>query len=158
MNKDKILNLFEPDLIFIEDFNESNEAFEKIADKLFKNGLVKEDYIEALKKREKEFPTGIDLSVIDNKMPNVAIPHTESGYCNVTKVVVVKLKNELSFKNMMDPSKELKVKYLFMILNEAGGEQANILASLMEFVTNKENIDKLEKVNTIDEIYKIVNQ
>lgn len=154
----EFFKLFEPDLIFIECFNDANEAFEKISDKLFRKGLVKSDYIKALKKREKEFPTGIDLSVVGPNLPNVAIPHTESEYCNETKVIVVKLKNELNFKNMMNSSENLNVKYLFMILNEAGGEQANILANIMKFITNRKNIDKLEESNSIEEIYKILNQ
>lgn len=158
MCKENISKLFKPDLIYIEDFNEQDEAFEKISYKLLEKGLVKEEYLEALKNREEEFPTGIDLSVVDSRLPNVAIPHTESGFCNITKVVVTKLKNELSFKNMMDSSKELKVRYLFMILNATSGEQVNILANLMEFVTNKENMDNLERANTIDEIYKVVSQ
>lgn len=155
MSKDEN-KLFYQDLIFKEDFTNLDEAFEVMADKLLKRGLVKETYLEAIKEREKDFPTGIDLSVVEKNFPNVAIPHTESQYCNTTNVILVKLRNEIIVRNMMDSSSELKVKYLFMILNEAGGEQANILANIMGFVTDKNNIDSLEKAQTIEELYEVV--
>ena len=155
MSKDKN-QLFEHELIFKEDFTNLDQAFEVMADKLFKRGLTKEHYLESIKEREKNYPTGIDLSVIEEDFPNVAIPHTESEYCNATKVILVKLQNEITVMNMMDSNSELKVKYLFMILNKAGGEQANILASIMDFVTNKNNINSLEKAETIEELYNVV--
>ena len=155
MNKEKN-QLFEQELIFKEDFTNLDQAFEVMADKLFKRGLIKETYLESIKEREKNYPTGIDLSVVEEGFPNVAIPHTESEYCNATKVILVKLQNEITVKNMMDSNSELKVKYLFMILNKAGGEQANILASIMDFVTNKNNINSLEKSETIEELYNVV--
>lgn len=155
MSKDKN-QLFEHELIFKEDFTNLDEAFEVMAEKLFKRGLIKENYLESIKEREKNYPTGIDLSVVEEGCPNVAIPHTESEYCNATNVILVKLQNEITVKNMMDSNSELKVKYLFMILNKAGGEQANILASIMDFVTNKNNINSLEKAETIEELYNAV--
>ena len=155
MSKDEN-QLFQQDLIFKEEFTNLDEAFEAMADKLFKRGLVKETYLEAIKEREKNYPTGIDLSVVEKNFPNVAIPHTESQYCNATNVILVKLKNEITVNNMMDSNSGLQVKYLFMILNKAGGEQANILANIMGFVTDKANIDSLEKAETIKELYEVV--
>lgn len=148
--------LIQKDLIFKENFIDLDEAFKVMSDKLLERGLVKEGYLEAIKEREKGYPTGIDLSVVEKNFPNVAIPHTESQYCNATKVVLVKLANEIVVRNMMDSNSELKVKYLFMILNSEGGEQANILANIMGFVTVKENIDSLEKAQTIEELYNAV--
>ncbi|MPQ44368.1 PTS sugar transporter subunit IIA [Clostridium tarantellae] len=156
MDKNIRQELFEPDLIFIEDIKYKDEVFEKISKKLLKKGVVKETYIQALKKRENEFPTGINLSVVAENIPNIAIPHTESGFCNDTKVVLVKLKNKITFKDMMNPSKDLDVKYLFMILNKEGSEQSHILSYIMSFVTNKENMYKLEKAKTLKELYNIV--
>jgi len=155
MSKDEN-QLFQRELIFKEEFISLDHAFEVMADKLFKRGLTKENYLESIKEREKNYPTGIDLSVIEEGFPNVAIPHTESEYCNATKVILVKLQKEITVKNMMDSNSDLKVKYLFMILNKAGEEQANILASIMDFVTDKNNINSLERAQTIEELYNVV--
>lgn len=61
--KDK-MQLIQKDLIFKEDFINLNEAFEIMSDKLLKLGLVKEGYLNAIKEREKDYPTGIDLSAV----------------------------------------------------------------------------------------------
>ena len=59
---------------------------------------------------------------------------------------------------MMNPDKDLNVKYLFMILNKDGGEQSNILAKIMEFATNKDNISMLAASDSLDSIYDVVNK
>ena len=150
--------LFSEDLIFIEEANDSNDIFNKIGKKLIEKGLVKESFIQAVIEREKDYPTGLDLSVIDgeSKIPNVAIPHTESEHCNSKKVVVVKLKNEICFNNMISPTDQLKVKFLFMILNNEKGEQSNILANLMDFFTQGQNVNKLSELEDKKEIFKFV--
>lgn len=108
--------------------------------------------------REKNYPTGIDLTAVSQEFPNIAIPHTESMYCNATKVIVIKLERDIVSKDMMNPDKDLNVKYLFMILNKDGGEQSNILAKIMEFATNKENISMLAASDSLDSIYDVVNK
>ena len=155
MTKD-LAHLFSEELIFIEGAKDSDEIFRKIGKKLIEKGLVKDSFIDAVINREKDYPTGLDLSVVDNGIPNIAIPHTESEHCNLKKVVVVKLKNEIIFNNMISPDNKLKVKFLFMILNNEKGEQSNILASLMDFFTKKENISRLSELCDTSEIYKYI--
>lgn len=154
----ELKELFSEDLVFIEEAENSDDIFHKVGKKLLKMGLVKESFIDAVIGREKEFPTGLDLSVVDKdaEIPNVAIPHTESEHCNSKKVVVVKLKNEIAFNNMISPENQLKVKFLFMILNNEKGEQCNILANLMDFFTKVENVSKLSKIEDAKDIYNYI--
>ncbi|BBK75255.1 PTS sugar transporter subunit IIA [Clostridium butyricum] len=152
------MNLIEKDLIFKEDFVSLDQAFKCLSKKFLERGLVKEGYLEALMEREKNYPTGIDLTAVFQGFPNIAIPHTESKYCNATKVIVIKLERDIVSKDMMNPDKDLNVKYLFMILNKDGGEQSNILAKIMEFATNKENISMLAASDSLDSIYDVVNK
>lgn len=149
--------LFQENLIFQESFKNINEAFATMAKRFIQADLVKNSYEEAIKKREKEFPTGIDLSVIGADLPSVAIPHTEREHCKVTKVILVKLDQVISVGNMMNPSQELQnVRYLFMILNSADSEQAGILSKIMELVANAEKIKALEKAEDRESLYKVV--
>lgn len=152
------MNLIEKDLIFKEEFCNLNQAFKCMSEKLLEKGLVNKGYLDALTEREQSYPTGIDLTVVCKEFPNIAIPHTESKYCNATKVIVVKLNKAITAKDMMNADKDLNVKYLFMILNKDGGQQSNILAKIMEFATKKENISKLMKANSLDSIYDVVNE
>ena len=152
------MNLIEKDLIFKEDFVSLDQAFKCLSKRFLERGLVKKGYLEALMEREKNYPTGIDLTAVSQEFPNIAIPHTESQYCNATKVIVIKLERDIVSKDMMNPDKDLNVKYLFMILNKDGGEQSNILAKIMEFATNKENISMLAASDSLDSIYDVVNK
>ncbi len=150
------MNLIDKDLIFKEEFNTLNQAFECMSKKFLERGLVKQGYLDALSRREKSYPTGIDLTAINKEFPNIAIPHTESRYCYITKVIVIKLNKSIIVKDMMNADKDLDVKYLFMILNKEGAEQSNILAKIMEFVTKEENIRGLIKSDSLESIYEMV--
>ncbi|MGR3742397.1 PTS sugar transporter subunit IIA [Companilactobacillus sp. DQM5] len=124
--------------IFISDKNTSNEVFADISKKLYESGLVKKDFLYNIIKREEEFPTGMDLSVIDNSLSNIAIPHTESGFVNSRRIIPVKLTSSVEFNNMINPSQTIKVNFLFMILNNDPEGQANILSEIMEFISSSE--------------------
>ncbi|MGX1984075.1 PTS system IIA component (Gat family) [Thermolongibacillus altinsuensis] len=148
-----ISELLNKELIFFENAESKEEILRKIGRKLLENGLVKEGFIESIVEREEKYPTGIDLSVVGENLPNVAIPHSEPEYSNCKKLVVVKLEKDIKFKNMIDPSKELKVKYLFFILNNEKSTQTNILSHLMSFFTQENKIKGLENLKTKDEVY-----
>nr|WP_283205618.1 PTS sugar transporter subunit IIA [Garciella nitratireducens] len=154
----EITNLFREDLIFIEDGKKSEDILKKIGKKLFQKGLVTEQFIDEIIKREREYPTGLDLRIVDKEhlIPNVAIPHTESKYCKVKNIVVVKLKNEIIFNNMISPADKVKVKFLFIILNNEKEDQTNLLGSLMDFFTKKENLHTLSKLENPREIYNYI--
>ncbi|MBS4535754.1 PTS sugar transporter subunit IIA [Clostridium sp. D2Q-14] len=149
-------SLFKKDLVYISDKNTQEEIFEEIYNILLERGLVTEEFKEAIIEREKNFPTGLDLSPVGNGLPNVAIPHTETEYCKSKLVVVVKLNNSIVFNNMIEPDKELKVNYLFFIINDEKTKQSNVLSRLMSFITEKEKIEHLDKLNSESDIYEFL--
>lgn len=158
MELEQFRYLLDKELIMIDKYESVEEAFNNIGDYLHKKGYVTDEYVANLLKREKEHPTGMDLSVVGDYVPNIAIPHTESKYCNATKIVVVKLIKPLIFKEMINPTKEIPVKYLFMILNKAGEGQASFLSEIIEFATKKENMDKLEDSKDIESLYETLTK
>lgn len=149
-----IVELFDKDLIFFEEAETKEELFRKVGRKLLDRNLVKEGFIDAIIEREAHYPTGLDLSVVGENLPNVAIPHTEAHYCCCTKIVIVKLKKELPFCNMIAPKSQLSVRFLFMILNDQKESQTNLLSDLMSFFT--QNMKVLDRLETADEIYRFV--
>lgn len=154
---ESVKSLFRQDLIFISDLQTQEEVFTYIGDILRQKGLVKKGFTESILDREKNYPTGLDLSPVADDMPNVAIPHTEAEYCNDKAVVFTKLNRELTFRNMIDPEKELKVQYLFFIINNEKTNQTNILSELIEFMTNREHMKRLETLKGKREIHQFFN-
>ncbi|WP_164217759.1 PTS sugar transporter subunit IIA [Virgibacillus sp. YIM 98842] len=147
---------FDKELIFIEDAKDQNEIFNRIGKILYEKGIVNDKFIDALIEREKNYPTGLDLKPVSVDLPNAAIPHTETEYCHRKHVVFVKLEKPVLFKNMIAPDQELEVTYLFFIINNEKDSQTNILSELMGFLTAAENVNKLEKLQNKDEIYRFL--
>ena len=86
----------ETDLVFYNlPVLDQNELFDFMADRLEKKDYVTEGFRDAIKKREKEFPTGLQLQDM-----NVAIVHTEAMYAKTEKLVVIKPEQSITFKNI----------------------------------------------------------
>ncbi|KRL41889.1 phosphotransferase system galacitol-specific IIA domain-containing protein [Liquorilactobacillus nagelii DSM 13675] len=151
--------LFAKKDVFISDQSGQKGVFEEISKTLLNEGLVKNEFLENLVMREKNFPTGIDLSVVDVEFPNVAIPHTEGEFVNVRRVIPIKLLKPIRFFNMIQPEQELKVSFMFMILNNDPEGQANVLAQIMQFLTttSKEKLKEFFEMKETDEIYNFLN-
>lgn len=149
--------LYKEDLVLKSDARTQKELFKEVGSYLFEKKLVTEGFTQAICERESKHPTGIDLSVVADSLPNVAIPHTEAKYCKTRVIVFVKLKHEICFKYMIKPDESLAVRYLFFILNHEKEKQNTILSDLMEFITKPEHLNHLEKLDTEKEMYEYLS-
>lgn len=147
--------LFAEDTVYISEQQNQKDVFKEIARKLLEKGLVTEEYLDNLIDREEHYPTALPLSPIDSCLPNIAIPHTETQYVNVTRIIPVKLEQAVTFHNMILPEEKLDVSFLFMILNNEEKEQAGLLASIMDFINrqDKESLIKFFNSKNPERIY-----
>ncbi len=152
------MKLFDKNNIYISDAKTKDDLFKELFYKLKKDDLVTDDFLEMVKTREKSYPTGMDMSLVDPNISNIAIPHTEPSAVKMTRIIPVKLNNNISFNNMIDPSQVLEVKFIFMILNDESGNQTNILSDIMDFVTQTPDINNLFNIDSVDEIYKFIEE
>jgi len=151
-----VQSLYNKDLILKSDARTQEEVFKEVGSFLLDKQLVNDEFIDAIIDREHNYPTGLDLAPVAEGLPNVAIPHTETEYCKTKAVVFVKLTHEVVFYNMIAPDQELKVSYLFFIINDEKTNQTNVLSNLMAFMTNEENMRTLEQKETPEEIYEFL--
>lgn len=149
-------DLIDKKYIFISDSKDKNEVFEEVYKVLYKDDLVTKEFLEMVEEREKNYPTGMDMSVVGGINYNIAIPHTEAYAVKTSMVIPIQLRNEISFNNMIEPDQEIKVKFMFLILNDGTDEQTNILAKIMDFVTKTENINDLFEIYNKNEIYSFI--
>lgn len=149
--------LYTEDLVLKSNARTQKELFKEVGNYLFEKNLVTEGFVDAICERESKYPTGIDLSVVADSLPNIAIPHTEAQYCKAKRIVFVKLKQALSFNDMIKPDEYLDVRYLFFIINNTKEKQSTILSDLMEFITNPEHLNYLETLDTEKDMYEYLS-
>lgn len=112
----RISEYFNKELIVTNlDVKSKEEIFKVLFKKLYDNGFVKESFLDAIIKREKTFPTGLQLNTY-----NVAIPHTDPEHVIKPAIAIATLSKPVIFKNMANPLEEVNVSIVFMMaLNEA---------------------------------------
>lgn len=153
-------NLFDRSCIFISDKLDKQDILKDVYHVLLEKDLVTKDFYEKLLERENNYPTGLDLSPIDPNLINIAIPHTETEYVKTTKIIPIKLKNPVNFKDMINPSNIIPVSYLFMILNNQAESQCNLLAQIMDFInsTDTHELKVFFDLEDKDKIYTFLKQ
>lgn len=150
--------LFDKETVFILKGESQEEIFRTVANDLLEKDLVTDDFLENLLERENNFPTGIDLSVIDPKLPNIAIPHTEIEFVKTKRIIPIRLIQPIAFQNMIQPDQSLEVSFLFMILNDSATEQSNMLADIMDYLnqTDPKELGDFFESTKEEEVYEFL--
>lgn len=116
------------------------ELFKKAADKLCKEGFVKDSYLSALTNREKVFPTGLQTKTI-----GVAIPHCDPENVKKDGILVARLKQPVQFNQMGDAETKVNVYLAFFICSTGGNEQLADLRELMKMFQDKDFLTTVYK-------------
>lgn len=136
----------------------SDEVMEKVGGAVIRAGYAKESYVQALKVREKDYPTGLDVDGI-----GVAIPHTSVDHVLKSGVAIATLKQPVTFVQMGTDDETAEIRVVFMLAvvdpNDHIDELQQILAILqdttvLEKLMNAENAQQIidlvkEKENTL---------
>ncbi|MDK7302815.1 PTS sugar transporter subunit IIA [Aerococcus urinae] len=70
----EITETIRKDMVFLnQEIASSDELFEFIGEKAQEHGLVKDSYVQALKDREAQFPTGLQLEKVGFRPCSVSI-------------------------------------------------------------------------------------
>jgi galactitol PTS system EIIA component len=134
--------IIQSDLVLLNLSVHSNEELIKImAQRLIDHGLVKDEFVEAIIKREKEYPTGLPVGNIA-----AAIPHTDASYVLKSAMVVSVLQEPVIFSNMADPEEKLSVQIVFMLAMKEPAFQVSWLKKLMGLLNNPERMQKIHSI------------
>lgn len=130
----------------------SDEIFEALGGELVKQGYCKESYVQALKDREAEFPTGINTGE-----KGVAIPHTDVSHVNKKGIAITTLKRPVSFMEMGTDDEYVKVQVVFML---AVGEKGHLelLQAILGILQDQDILNKLIQAKNEEEIIEIIKE
>lgn len=139
-------------LIFPElEAKNSSDIMEKMGKEFINEGLCKESYIEALKNRESEFPTGIDINGI-----GVAIPHTDVSHVNEAGIGIAILKNPVKFIQMGTDDEEVDIRIVVMLSVDDPKKHLALLQNILAIIQDQEVLNKLLQSKGTKEIIQII--
>lgn len=129
-----------------------DELLKNLASILKERGYVKESYIEGVLEREKVFPTGLNTNGV-----KVALPHTDAKHVNKPAILVAKLKEPVTFKEMGMSGRDVEAELIFMMAVKNPDEQVKTLSNLMSILSKKDMLVSLYNCKTKSEIIDILS-
>ncbi|SKA94114.1 PTS system D-mannitol-specific IIA component, Fru family [Caloramator quimbayensis] len=121
-------------------------AIERTGRLLYENGYVEKEYIEGMKKREKEITTYIGNGI--------AIPHGTSEYIKYIKksgIVVAQYPDGVDFENGNRA-------YILIGIAGANDEHIEILSNIALVCQDEKNVERLIKSSSAKEILNILTE
>ncbi len=127
-----------------------DDMFDFLFTTLKNKDYVHPAYLEKIKEREQNFPTGLQLSQI-----GIAIPHADAEYTKNNTFVVMTSENGIPFKNMEDASPVL-VKVIIAIVFSDKDKHMENLQLLSDILQNEPLLIEVSKCKNADDIYALL--
>lgn len=145
-----------PDLIKNGDIIDSQaksyqELYHEIYLQLQKIDYVEDDFLEALLKREEDYPTGIETGTI-----NIALPHVDACHVKQNALFIYRLENKATFVRMDDHSKTVDVQFVFLLLIHDLKLHVKTISELTHIWTNNDIMEGLQFVRNKDELLEMI--
>lgn len=130
-----------------------DEVFDLLGTSFIKQGYSKEDYVDALKEREAQFPTGLDINGF-----GVAIPHTDAKYVIKETEGILTLKEPVTFVQMGSDDTLVPVKVVFMLAIENPQTHIQKLQQILCIIQDNVVLEKIYQAKSKDEVISIIKQ
>ena len=123
----------------------ANDIFDQLGTCFINEGYSRSDYVEALKQREAQFPTGLDINGF-----GVAILHETEG--------IMTLKHPVTFIQMGSDDTQVEVKVVFMLAIEDPKNHIKKLQQILRIIQDNAVLEKIYQASSADEVIDIVKQ
>ena len=131
--------------------NSTDDVFEKLGNSFIEGGFSKESYVNALKEREADFPTGLNIGGF-----GIAIPHTEAMHVVKEAEGIMTLKKPVTFIQMGSDDIKVDVKVVMMLAIENPQQHIKKLQRILLIVQDTEVLEKIYKASTKNEVIQII--
>lgn len=141
------------DTVFL-DLNASDrkELFTKIGARMKKLGYVKDSYVDALNKREEEFPTGLMTKYLP-----IALPHVDPEHINKPFIAAVKNSKPVHMLQM-GSNEDMEAQYFFFLGITDSSHQVILLQKFMKLLQDERFADQLKAAKTSKEMYEYLKK
>jgi PTS system galactitol-specific IIA component len=129
---------------------DSASVITKMGEKLLNAGLVNDDFIEAVIRREEKYPTGLPTSI------PVALCHTDPEYVKNSFLTVATLENPVPFHEMGSPDHIQQVRIVFFLGILEKDKHIDILRNIMKFIQSNPLLQSIDTTDSKSEIKKIL--
>lgn len=140
-------------ILFHQDIKDQDEIFEKLSKYLLEQDIVSKGFLKAVKKREKNFPTGLKLK----SGFGVAIPHTDPKFVNRDQIGFMSLNNPIQFRQMGSETEIVEVRMVFILCLKEAHEQLDMLQNLMTLFGDDMKIKKLYECKSLNTFLTLIS-
>lgn len=116
-------------------------------------GYCRSSYVQALKDREVEFPTGIDIDGV-----GVAMPHTDVSHVNRAGIGIATLREPVTFIHMATDDTPVKVKVVFMLAVDDPGRHLEKIQDILAVIQDKKILEKILTAENAGEVIEIIKE
>ena len=150
-----ILQLLEPKGVLLSaKVKESSEVIRLLGEELFKEGYVKESFIDAAIDRESRLPTGLPLA----GGINAAIPHTDIEHVLKPGLALATLAEPITFRNMAIPDSNVEVSLVFLLALEQPKAQIEMLQEIAGVLQAPDVVAALMQANSYEDVKKALEK
>ncbi|MDR2349335.1 MAG: PTS sugar transporter subunit IIA [Deltaproteobacteria bacterium] len=129
----------------------SDDVMETIGQKLVDKGYCKETFVGALKKRESEFPTGIDIDGF-----GIAMPHTDVTHVVKSGMALGVLKTPVVFTQMGTEDSPVEARIVVMLAIENAKAHLAKMQQILTIFQDKSVLARIGQSATGEEVVKII--
>ena len=135
------------------DAKSSKDLFKLFFNDLKENNYVEDSWLEAITKREQNYPTGLRLPGIC-----VAIPHAEAVNVKKSTLAVATLKNPVVFMAMDEPEEAVNVNIVISLIVSDPKQQIPLLQSVVDAIQDESFLKQLLDASKEEDIVCLVNE
>ena len=129
------------------------DVMKKLGGIVVEKGYAKESYVDALIKREGEFPTGLNVDGC-----GVAIPHTSVDHVNKVGTAIAILEKPVTFIEMGTDDDEVPVQIVFMLAVVDPNAHIDSLQRIIGIIQDTQVLEKLLEAKDADAIINIIKE
>lgn len=116
-------------------------------------GYCKDSYIQALKDREAEFPTGIDIDGV-----GVAMPHTDVSHVVKAGIGIATLTEPVTFTHMATDDVPVPVTIVFMLAVDAPNRHLEEIQDILAIIQDKEILKQILGAENAESVIEIIKE